>query len=160
MPRGHHSLLWTKATSFMKLKGGYLWQEGAIVHCDQSPQHLNGHSGYNSGQLVHLTYYWVNWLEPILNNQPSFIFNHWWIYFIIYLKVTYVPRAHNSSLWTKATSFVKLKGGYLQPDDIIFHCYQFQQHLNGHMQGNEVKLLSVFINNSNRKFREHFWSQF
>ena len=56
----HHSLLWTKATSFMKLKGGYLWQEGAIVHCDQSPQHLNGHSGYNSGQLVHLTYYWVN----------------------------------------------------------------------------------------------------
>ena len=54
----HHSLLWTKATSFMKLKGVYLWQEGAIVHCDQRPQHLKGQSAVVkiSGQSVHLKY--------------------------------------------------------------------------------------------------------
>ena len=58
VPRGRYNLLWTKVTSFMKLKGGYLWQEGAIVHCDQRPQHLKGQSAVVkiSGQSVHLKY--------------------------------------------------------------------------------------------------------
>ena len=39
-PRGRHSSLLPKATTFVKLKQGYSWPETTIVSCDQRPQHL------------------------------------------------------------------------------------------------------------------------
>ena len=56
---GHHSSLWTKATTFLRSQRGYLWPLLATVYSGRRPQHLKSHAAVlSTGVEVAEIRYW------------------------------------------------------------------------------------------------------